>query len=512
MSPRRALALAAAAAALVPAVPAAAAEGTGPPPPSAAECAAVRAPRTVAPVVAAHRKGGGVRVFAMQFRQDPANVVSAATFRRKVECDLRTSVLPHLSRTRPNVVVFTEDVGLMTIGTGSRGAAARALLANPAARPGCEGQGFPCATLAALGAVGAGYAVPAAAYRSRFGSTPGLSDVFLAATDTFARGWMQTFSDLARRYGVYLAGSNNQARFGASSAPEDLAAFADPDGPRPSEVYVATSPAIYNEAFLWGPRLVRRDGPPMLRNVVSSNQKVPLTPIEETLGLTNGPATGPAALANLKPYRVPGTRAKLGFATSLPAFVYGDRGAPPCADVRKTYMRCLDHLGTNVVLQDEANPGRWTGADGDGVEQWQPLSWMTSTYRAVTDPTVRFSYNVTPMMVGNLADLAFDGQSAITQRGLRGAGCHYVGNATWVKGEDREDLRATAGPKPGFLALAPWVVPDAPRAALRAVGARLAPGSGDPLEGDYLETALVADLPIPPDPRRTGCRGRRAPG
>ncbi len=503
-----AVALAAAAAALP-----STAVATTSPPPTAAACAPVRGPRSVPPIVAAHRYGKGPRVFAMQFRQDPANVTTYAAFRRKIECDLRTYVVPHLSRTRANVVVFTEDIGLMTIGTGSRGAGARALLSDPLGHPGCEGQGVPCATLAALGLVGAAYTRQQGFYALRFGGVPGLSDLFVSATDTFARGWMQTFSDLARRYRIYLAGSSDQAPFAASRAPGDIDALADPDLPRPDEVYVATSRAVHNEVFLWGPRDVRRSGPPMLRNVVASNKKVPLTPIEESLGLTAGPATGPAAIANLRPFRIPGTRARLGFATSLPAFVYGPLapGADPCADVTKTYMRCLDRLGTTVVVQDEANPGRWTGGDGDGVERWQPLSWMTSTSRAVTDPSVRFAYNITPMMVGNLADLAFDGQSAITQRGLRGRGCHYVGNGTWVAGEDREDLRDEAGRHPEFLALAPWVTADTSRAALRTTGARLAPGSGDPAEGDYVETALVADLTFPPDPRRTGCRTQRAP-
>lgn len=123
---------------------------------------------------------------------------------------------------------------------------------------------------------------------------------------------------------------------------------------------------------------------------------------------------------------------------------------------------------------------------------------MTSTWRATADPSVRFAYDVTPHMVGNLADLTFDGQTAITQRGLRGPGCHYVGNA---------GAGGVLGAKPEFLALAPWVAPDGPRDRLRAVAARLAPGSGDPLENDYLETAIVADLPFPPDPDRPGCAG-----
>ena len=178
-------------------------------------------------------------------------------------------------------------------------------------------------------------------------------------------------------------------------------------------------------------------------------------------------------------------------------------------------MRCLDKLGANVVMQDEANPGRWTGEDGDGIQKWQPLSWMTSTWRAAADRSVSFDYNVTPHMVGNLADLAFDGQTAITQRACAGRRCHYIGNRRWIEGEDRPDLKDEAGRKREFLAIAPWVRRDGPRDDLRAVGDKLAPGSGDRLENDYLETAVVADLTFPRDPRPgrlragAGTRGRR---
>ena len=98
----------------------------------------------------------------------------------------------------------------------------------------------------------------------------------------------------------------------------------------------------------------------MLRNVVARNLKVPLTPIEQALALTPGPSTGPAARANLRPYRLPGTRARLGFATSLPAFTYGDlpAGTDPCTDTARWFMRCLDRLGADVVVQADANPGR----------------------------------------------------------------------------------------------------------------------------------------------------------
>ena len=116
-------------------------------------------------------------------------------------------------------------------------------------------------------------------------------------------------------------------------------------------------------------------------------------------------------------------------------------------------------------------------------------------------------------MVGNLADLTFDGQSAITQRGLKGSGgrrrsCSYVGNSRFVPEPpegDPAEYEVYAGPKRDFLALAPWVVGDRPRDELREVAAELSPGSGAERENDYLETALIADLPFPVDPSRPSC-------
>jgi hypothetical protein len=198
---------------------------------------------------------------------------------------------------------------------------------------------------------------------------------------------------------------------------------------------------------------------------------------------------------------IPGTGARLGFATSLPAFTYGTPSpGHECDDVAMTYMRCLDHLGADVLIQADANDGEWTG--DDGMEKWQPLSWMGSAYRAVADRTVHFAYAVNPFMVGNLSDTPFDGQSAILERGRRGSGCHYVGTGAFVPGDDLPMYRAYAGSKSQFLALAPWVVPDGPRPGLRGVGAGLAAGTGS---HHYVQTAVIADLPFPVDRRRPGC-------
>jgi hypothetical protein len=329
---------------------------------------------------------------------------------------------------------------------------------------------------------------------------------------------MQVFSDMARRYGVYILGSNTQAPFRESRDPSEITAFADPDLPQqPESVYVATEDAAYNEVFMWGPKDVRREGPRPLRNVVAQNRKVPLTALEIQLEIAAGPKSGPDGVENVQPYRLPGTKARLGFATSLPAFVFGHAiGEPPpqvdpCSDTSLYYMRCLGALGTNVVIQDEANPGRWAVTQPGG---WQPLEWMSSSWRHVGDRSVSFAYNVTPFMVGNLADLVFDGQSSIAQRGKAlGRGCNYIGTRRFQPDAPENDPAAYepyAGRKRQFLGIAPWVRRGGPRDELREVATKLAPGSGDPISNDYVETAIVADLPFPVDRDRPACvRPRR---
>ena len=442
-------------------------------------------------------------MFAIQFRQTPAAMTTANSFKSAIDCAMRTEVVPHLARGRPNLVVFDEDIGLETLAAGSRGAKARALLRQGVQS--CSGQASPCATLATLSAIDDGYGRALTYLGRRF---PELKDqlgrAFVAATDEFVRTFMTTMAAEALRYRVYVVASNTQAPFALTRNPAAVAALRDPAN-HVHAVYAPTQGLAYDQTFIWAPRVIHRHAAPPLANLMRVNRKVPLTGFELALGFAQGPTSGPAAAANLKPVAIHGTGARLGFATSLPAFEYGSP-APghECSDVSVTYMRCLDRLGANVVIQADANDGAWSGTDG--MELWQPLSWMGSAYRAVTDPSVHFAYAVNPFMVGNLADTPFDGQSAILERGRRGAGCHYVGNGAAVAGDDLGQFAPYAGPKPQFLALTPWVVPDGPRPALRSVGAALAAGTGS---RRYVQTAVIADLPFPVDRNRPGCEVAR---
>ncbi|HEU0024703.1 MAG TPA: glycerophosphodiester phosphodiesterase family protein, partial [Thermoleophilaceae bacterium] len=99
-----------------------------PPPPSSSECRAARAHNSLGTIEAYGSRRKGLRVFAMQLKHEARHVVTYASFRTKIECMIRERVLPRLVRGAPNVVAFNEDVGLMTLGTGSRGAQARAIV------------------------------------------------------------------------------------------------------------------------------------------------------------------------------------------------------------------------------------------------------------------------------------------------------------------------------------------------------------------------------------------------
>src|SRR5262249_50659050 len=147
-----------------------------------------------------------LRVFAIQFRQQPEAMTSTDSFRRAIDCAMRTEVAPHLARGRPNLVVFDEDIGLETLAAGSRGARARALLRN--GTPSCRAQPSPCATLATLSAIDDGYGRALTYLGHRFPKLQSqLGRAFVAATDQFVRTFMTTMAAEALHYRVYVVAS-----------------------------------------------------------------------------------------------------------------------------------------------------------------------------------------------------------------------------------------------------------------------------------------------------------------
>lgn len=497
-----------------------------------------------------------VRVFAMQYHLSPEHVTAYDSLFNKMKSFVG-EIAPNFAADRPNLVVFNEDTGLTTLATGPRFVTTRALQSSPELSNPLysitEPNGAPLGAAAAFASLAAGYAKEIAFYQAKF---PGLSPkraILVAATDTMARAFYIAFQRLAielsaaqrRAHGagcnceVFIIAGNNMAPFEEVDFIKDptVTALVDPEilvngdpvsqrGPainpfafgQVSTAFVATEPEVYNTAFLWGPG-----------GEVGRVRKVNLTPLEGPLllDLSHG------SIDQARPITLPGTNVRIGIGISLDAFQYGD---PPCASApggcsevevcvehepvqpdpfansmtSETYMRCLDARGATLFVQPEANPGRWADyIDGD---QWQALTWMASDWRAVTEPTVGFRYSVVPFMVGNLLDIVFDGQSAIYERGRQGVGAHRVGDFQLVP-RDAGSLAQYAGNKSETVALAPWVVGEGEdtytteRADLVAVAGKLAPGSGDPLEDQYVESALCAELDLSDGGTASPCSG-----
>jgi len=536
---------------------------------SAAGCADTHlGNRTAAATGVPGTSSASVRVFALQYRLDLAYVRSYATFRHKMECLILDYVKPNLSPTKPNIVVLNEDTGLPTLGIGTRGRAARTIATLPVKDP----QNL-YGAIAAFAAVGASYTPQIAYYAAREPKTSAMRLILAAATDTFVRGFMQTFSDLARTYHVFIVAANNQAEFREVRVAQHPAAavLIDPNlaaryaAGKLSTVYEAVDSGgpglanankgdasaginVHNKAFMWSPnpgvepyaaaRFSRYalDGMLAARdprsNLIAMVKKTPITSIERSLlDLTDD---NDMTVENTGPFPLPGFNSssdplpagvKIGIGISLPAFEWGSAfgsafTGDPCAQ-RETWMRCLDARGVTVFLQPEANPGCcWAGYIDSGwtPPAWQALSWMDSAWRAVADPSVvNIRYAVTAHMVGNLVDLAFDGQSVIFQRCIIGPGDRCSGNTprsfvgakdfiacpAAVNHCDDPHLAGYAGPKREAVVMAPWVLGDDPNLSPGANRDRLAAranamlaGSGSPLENGYLETAVWADLDL----------------
>ena len=258
---------------------------TAPQPPTAARCSRTQAnrwplrSRASIPTTA-------VRACSRCSSSRSCNVATYAAFRTKIECMIREYVVPRLARRaaerrRLQRGRRADDDRDRHAAGARRGRS----FADRGEAPGCEDA--PRAVRRARRARrdrGRATRSRRRAYEARFPRLARSPAPFVAATDTFARGWMQTFCDMARRYDVYILGSNNQAPFRESIDPSEIEAFADPDLPRPPRASSwRPAPRVYNEVFMWGPRDVRREGPRPLRNVVARNRKVPLTSIEQQL-------------------------------------------------------------------------------------------------------------------------------------------------------------------------------------------------------------------------------------
>src|SRR4051812_26455629 len=377
-----------------------------------------------------------VRVFAMQPKLALAWMESRGTYHDKMfalaDAQLRgpgkplvqrgaADVASHLLGPNRDLVVWPEDIGLFGALTGDRASSARA------------GGSLEGAIISLVGS----YAPQNAYYAQKYPDVASRSLpvrlTFLSLTDTFGRTAVETFSEMAQRYHVYLEAGVNMAQSWQVVC-NDLEAFNRADPPRlpggvlcqeqnpqkvaqlrePQEAardyaYEATSPKVSNMALVFGP-----DG-----RLISRQAKSYLTPVEVPgqLDLVPGEVTG-----GLSAVRTPvGT---LGFVTSKDAWM---------PDVQAK----LDEQRVDLLVQPEFFVNDLVAAKG----MWAPDTLKASGYSDVLRmPSVRAM--ALPEMTGNVFNFSAD---ALSHFAVRGAA-------------PRGSLVGQPG-APGLFA-SPWVVSD----------------------------------------------------
>ena len=458
-----------------------------------------------------------VRIFAVGNKQRLDDAVTYQTYRDKMTAlmdatfpgrsnfvqagvdDVASHLLPADPGAPANaLVVFPEDVGLITAFIGSRGAAARQKTSS---------------TLAIAGLLGP-YGAQFSYYQSKFPGQPAVRVLVLALTDMFYRAFYETFRDLAVTYGVHLAASVNAAparRVDEADDPGLVALLRDPDEPTRTYAYEAVSPLAHNTTFIFAPdgSVLVPDGnggtlhaPAETAGVVNgSTDKAYLTPIEQP---PPGQAVGLAlAFGPVRDMEVLDTPVgRLAVVISKDAWM---------VDVNDRFAA----KGATVMLQNEAF-SEWAYA----ADPWQPDVFKEGGF-ANLEKEAGFLVNVNASLTGNLFEITFDGQSAILGRKGKASPGPLGPQNAWI-GQN---------PDTGFRVIAAWIEPDpgiaSPaltlaerRMLLAADGAKLLPGSGVPCGGSlivgacengYREAVVWTDVTLPDGPTTAPVDPVRAP-
>ncbi len=379
------------------------------------------------------------RIFAVGLRQDLAGLKTYADYRRFVFSAIESEV-PCFSAAVPNLVVFPEDAALAAAFLGSRGEKARAQ----------------SDALGAFAHLFTSYQAPLRWYQTRFPGAPPVRGLLLALTDVIARAVEDTFPQVARQYGVYVATSFNAAPYEPTTDAAVLAEIGDPDLPPGAPGYVATEAEVYNFSVVYGP-----DG-----NEIGRVRKAYLVPTEESLlEMSYGP------LEQMRPIATP--LGRLGPVISKDAWM---------PDV----LERLNDLDADITLQHEAFSG-WAIEQESG--DWLPDVVQESGWNHV-QAYDSFRYSVFPCLTGNLLDLVFDCQSALVKESAA----------------DDTALAFIGQPAtPGYLHIGPWATEDPiglplaeRRARLREHGEALRPGGAR--ENQYVLSSARGDIVLPRSP------------
>lgn len=301
----------------------------------------------MAGVVSAEAEAGGSRslqIAAVQMRWSIEDYASAETFKAKMKA-LMERVKVQRKEGVPCLVVFPEDVGTPLIFVGLYDRVKDAPTLRDAINRAVKG------TL-----------IPVLWKRVRYG-VGWVRGLALARADVAAKIYVDTFSGMAKEYGVYIVA-------GSICIPD----YEIVDGRLGKRTH-RNGGNVYNVSYFFGP-----DG-----RIIGTQKKSYLTEIESANALD----LLPGKVEEMKVFDT--AIGKIAIAICLDSF-------------KDDVVEKLAAGGGEILIQPSANPGLWSK---EQQEDWLNSSWGC-TYR-----NKRFKYAVNPMMVGSLFDLVFEGQSSI---------------------------------------------------------------------------------------------------
>jgi hypothetical protein len=288
-------------------------------------------------------------------------------------------VASHLRPDGNNFVALPEDLGLMAAFTGSQGTSARAA------------KDVVGAIVGLLGTYAPQMAYYSAKYPSLLTRPLPTRALALALTDTFGRAAVETYSELAARYHVWLEAGATMAQSwqkvcvadapGCDEVnPAKVALLRSPDEPSRTYAYEATSDRPSNLALVFDPS----------GRLVSKQVKSYLTPVELAGQLDLFPGDVMHGLS-----AVDTGVGRLGFVTSKDAWM---------PDLTER----LDEEGVQILVQPEFFVGDTIRPTGP----WAPDNIKGAGYSDVLRwPSMQAL--VLPQLTGNVFDLSADSQQAI---------------------------------------------------------------------------------------------------
>ena len=300
-----------------------------------------------------------IQLVAVQFKLNPYDFTHVENFKAKID-SIMNEIQNKIDPRYDALVVFPEDIGTMLVLEGMDNIIS-------------DSQTLEEGIKKAIKKYPVSIGIRKILYRTSWTRA-----MFLCRSKNMAKIYFDTFSNMAKKYGVYIVAGS----------------ILLPDYEIENGRYISLKPRdnnVYNISYLFGP-----DG-----LIIGRQKKVYLIDLEGPYGLD----VEPADISEIRVFDTP--MGKIGIAICFDAF-------------QQDVLEKLKEQGADILVQPSANPSSWSY---EQQEDWLNSSWSATAKQKL------FKYAVNPMMTGSFLNLQFYGQSSIISSDMDLLGPNYIGLA-----------------------------------------------------------------------------------